>query len=210
MRNDNRKNNVINALARANRKAACTTNDRFFNMTYNNICKAIDNNTVTNMERAEALQYIHNNRYTVDMIATYNTSVAPRKACEPRMVTLAHIYMYVRQTKEVIYIDRVVNKRTGAFEYGHMYINDEVNRVAVDKYYMNCNKGDIVYVPNMTTMRYAIAYRLALPVGEGDLQIVTMTENQKCAYIAKRYATRTDKVKGMTFEEIKAVGVYNI
>ena len=148
MKNNNTKHNKLNKAL----EQEAYLNEKYNNPTYEDIKaivdKHIENGTIYKTKtHDEAFTYLHNMKYTVDIIATYNR-VSKSKYDDETSICITDIYMIVRETGECILVD-------------HAWINEGLAQVAVNKYVSmyKDQPGGLVYIPRLKTMKYAKDYR---------------------------------------------------
>ena len=148
MKNNNTKSNKLNKAL----EQEAYLNEKYNNPTYEDIKAIVDkhreNGTIyTARTHDEAFTYLHNMKYTVDIIATYNR-VSKSKYDNETSICIKDIYMIVRETEECILVD-------------HAWINEGLAQVAVSKYVSmyKDQPGGVVFIPRLKTMKYAKDYR---------------------------------------------------
>ena len=148
MKNNNTKHNKLNKAL----EQEAYLNEKYNNPTYEDIKaivdKHIENGTIYKTKtHDEAFTYLHNMKYTVDIIATYNR-VSKSKYDDETSICITDIYMIVRETGECILVD-------------HAWFNEGLAQVAVNKYVSmyKDQQGGFVYIPRLKTMKYAKDYR---------------------------------------------------
>ena len=137
----------------------------------------------------EAFKYLHDWKYTVDIVATYSR-VAHSKTSNMTTMCITDIYMIVRETGECIWVD-------------HAWLSEPLATVAVGIYanmYKN-NSGGEVFINRLKAMKYAANYRAD---GGYKTRYQLSAENKKTR---AEYVQAIQKEEGihMSVNEIRAM-----
>ena len=133
------------------------------------------------MDRHAVFQYIYAMRYTVDLVATYdcrktNHNTYKGKIYESKRICLINMYLYIRETEEVIYIP------------DHMWVNEDICKDEIRKYYLQYGdiSGGIVYLPYMKGLKYGESYRKDIPLENTRYQLVAGSKHDRTEFVAKQ------------------------
>ncbi len=132
-------------------------------------------------DRNAAFHYIAVQRYTVDMIARYDgrrqrtINHSNGKKHYEKNICVVDIYLYVRETEEVVHI------------VDHMWMNDRACLQEVHKYYYQYGelREGIVFIPFLKGIKYDICYLKDIPQEEIKYQLVTGSKHDRTIYVHK-------------------------
>lgn len=190
MKKNNTKNNRINELKEKR---------DFYNVYYGNptigeikakIMEHKINGTIYKAKNHdEAFKYIHDWKYAVDIIATYDKTSRTKDGKYTTMC-IKDIYMVVRETGECIFVD-------------HAWLDERLAQVAVGIYthmYRN-NPGGEVFINRLKAMKYAANYKAN---GGYKTRYQVSAENKKTR---AEYVQAIHRAEGihMTVDEIRAM-----
>lgn len=129
-------------------------------------------------DRLNTFRYIATMRYTVDMIAKYSARGDAGKKYSAPTICVNDMYLYVRETEEVIHLDN------------HEWFNTDLCYLDVMKYYYQYGdiEGGIVFMPFLKGLKYAIAYKKNLPEEQVKYQIVSASKHDRTLFVQKNLA----------------------
>jgi hypothetical protein len=187
-------NRIIKALGR--------TEDRYGKASYkevkNMINRANRKGTVyTTTDRNAVFRYIHDMKYTIDIVAKYNKRGGYKQSVENnskqtslKTICIVDIYVVVRETKEVIYID------------GHAWLNTDL-ALEAGKYFYEYGdmEGGMVFVSRLKAMKYKSDYK-ANGYEVHKYQLSSLSKTKRASWVQ-----RWQKSVGinMTIDEIRAM-----
>lgn len=191
MKNNNTKHNKVEQLTEEQQKL----NKKYNNPTYEEV-KAIiekhkENGTIyAPRTKDEALRYINNFKYTVDIIATYSCSAHNKHDYDETTMCIMNAYLVVRETGECILVD-------------HIWLSEYLAHIPVGIYtsmYKN-ERGGEVFINRLKTMKYAYNYTNN---GKKDIRYGLSSENKttRANWVKKQ---QTEVGINMTINEIRAM-----
>lgn len=183
-------------------KALGRTEDRYGKASYkevkNMINRANRKGTVyTTTDRNAVFRYIHDMKYTIDIVAKYNKRGGYKQSEENnskktnlKTICIVDIYVVVRETKEVIYID------------GHAWLNTDL-ALEAGKYFYEYGdmEGGMVFVSRLKAMKYKSDYK-ANGYEVHKYQLSSLSKTKRASWVQ-----RWQKSVGinMTIDEIRAM-----
>lgn len=190
-------NNVIRSLNKLEDKYGSKTP---YKEIKNKINRANRKGTlIKSNDRNETFKYIHDNKYTVDIVARYSKrgsyKLGQGKNNEDKKqyrwyktICVVDIYVYVRETDEVIFID------------GHAWFNTDLVLEA-GKYYFEYGdmKDGMVYISRLKAMKYKSDYK-ANGEETHKYQLSTLCKTRRAQWV---YTWQRAVGIEMTMEEIR-------
>jgi hypothetical protein len=198
-----KQNNMKNNNTKGNKIEKLIEKRDFYNVYYSNptigevkakIMEHKINGTIYKAKNHDAaFKYLHDWKYSVDIIATYDgVSYTGKNKYDSKITAMCikDIYMIVRETGECIWVD-------------HAWLDERLATVAVGIYsnmYKN-NKGGEVFINRLKAMKYAANYRKD---GGYKTRYQISSENKKTR---AEYVQEIQRQEGMhmTVNEIRAM-----
>lgn len=155
--------------------------DNFEQPTYKDIKSKINkarrqNKIYETKDRQSVFRYIATWRYTADMVATYSSSGGNISDIRNLTICVNDIYLYIRETEEVIHIDN------------HEWFNTDLCKWEVIKYHLQYGYAHtgIVFIPFMKGLKYANSYKYNHSPEQTKYQIVSASKRERTLYVKER------------------------